>query len=511
MGVTIRCGEHIALFCCGMRSKEGQHGVIALEVLGASPNVPGVAQHAATTLRFGGVAIDSRAVMAGDLFVALPGEHVDGHQFVAAALAGGAHGALVRRAWLREHGDALAPHATLIDTAEPVASIDQVRPVVVAVDDPLATLQHMAHVHRLRMSAHVIGITGSVGKTSTKEVVAAVLRQRFRTLHSGKSFNNEIGVPLTLLRLEPEHEVGVVEMGTYGPGEIAFLCRLAHPTIAIVTNVGVSHLERMGSPDVVAVAKRELVEALPADGVAILNDDDERVRGMVAYTTARPLLYGTTPRAELWVNNIERRGLNGIAFDVHYHGDTLRIETPLLGQHAVYIALPAIAAGLVLDMPWEQIVAGLQDASMQSRIGVVPGLNGATILDDTYNASPASCQAALDLLADVPAGERVAVFGDMAELGPIEEAGHRVVGRAAAAVVDRLIVVGRKARWIADAARETNALLPIICTETNHEAAAALRPLLKQNMVVLVKGARVARTEAIVAALRGGGDTHREA
>jgi UDP-N-acetylmuramoyl-tripeptide--D-alanyl-D-alanine ligase len=166
---------------------------------------------------------------------------------------------------------------------------------------------------------------------------------------------------------------------------------------------------------------------------------------------------------------------------------------------------------LVLDMPWEQIVAGLQDASMQSRIGVVPGLNGATILDDTYNASPASCQAALDLLADVPAGERVAVFGDMAELGPIEEAGHRVVGRAAAAVVDRLIVVGRKARWIADAARETNALLPIICTETNHEAAAALRPLLKQNMVVLVKGARVARTEAIVAALRGGEDTHREA
>ena len=491
-------------------SKEGQPGVIALEVLGANPNVPGVVQRAATTLCFGGVAIDSRTVVAGDLFVALPGEHVDGHQFVAAALTRGAHGALVRRAWLHEHGAALTPHATLIDDAEPVAFIDHARPVVVAVDDPLATLQHMAHAHRQRMPAHVIRITGSVGKTSTKEAVAAVLRQRFHTLHSGKSFNNEIGVPLTLLRLEPQHEVAVVEMGTYGPGEIALLCRLAHPTIGIVTNIGVSHLERMGSPDVVAVAKRELVEALPADGVAILNDDDERARAMVEHTPARSLLYGTTPRAELWADNIERRGLNGIAFDVHYHGDTRRIQTPLLGRHAVYIALPAIAAGLVLGMPWKQIMVGLQDAAMQSRIGVVRGLNGATILDDTYNASPASCQAALDLLADVPAGERVAVFGDMAELGPIEEAGHRAVGRAAAAVVDRLIVVGHKARWIAEAASETNAALPIICADTNEEAASALRPLLKQNMVVLIKGARVARTEAIVAALRDGEDTHRE-
>lgn len=493
-----------------MRSKEGQYGVIELEVLGVNKNVPVGAPDAATTLRFGGVAIDSRAVEAGDLFVALPGEHVDGHQFVVAALARGAHGALVRRTWLHEHGDALGAQATLINTAKPVASFDPARSVIVGVDDPLATLQHMAHAHRQRMPAHVIGITGSVGKTSTKEAVAAVLRQRFHTLHSGKSFNNEIGVPLTLLRLEPQHEVAVVEMGTYGPGEIALLCRLAHPNIGIVTNVGVSHLERMGSPDVVAVAKRELVEALPVDGVAILNDDDERVRAMVERTTARPLLYGTTPRASLWADNVERRGLNGIAFDVHYEGSTHRIETPLLGRHAVYIALPAIAAGLVLGMPWEQIMAGLQDAAMQSRIGVVPGLNGATILDDTYNASPASCQAALDLLADVPAGERVAVFGDMAELGPIEEAGHRAVGRAAAAVANRLIVVGEKARWIGEAARETNAALPIICTDTNDAAAAALRPLLQQDMVVLIKGARVARTEAIVAALRDGKDTHRE-
>jgi len=473
-------------------------------VLNSTNAVPQL-EAALFAIAFSGIAIDSRAVVGGDLFVALPGEQVDGHQFVTVALDRGAHGALVRRTWLHEHGAELVQRAQLINAAEPASVMNDERPVVIAVADPLATLQQLAHEHRRRMPAQVIGITGSVGKTSTKEAVAAVLRQRLCTLYSGRSFNNEIGVPLTLLRLEPEHEVAVVEMGTYGPGEIALLCEWAHPNIAIVTNVGVSHLERMGSPDVVAVAKRELVESLPADGVAILNNDDHRVRAMVEHTRARPFFYGTTPDAALWADNIERRGLSGIAFAVHYAGETHRMETPLLGKHAVYIALPAIAAGLTLGMSWDEIAAGLQDAAMQSRIGVVQGVNGATILDDTYNASPASCQAALDLLVDVP-GQHLAVFGEMAELGPIEEEGHRAVGRAAAAAADRLVVVGRKARWIAQAAQETNPALPIIYAESNDDAVAALRPLLRHDTIMLVKGARVARTEAIVHALRAGGE-----
>jgi UDP-N-acetylmuramoyl-tripeptide--D-alanyl-D-alanine ligase len=456
---------------------------------------------ALSQVTFGGIAIDSRVVRPGDLFVALLGEHVDGHQFVRAALERGAQGALVRRSWLHEHASDWDADAAIVEAPELSSDVTGERPLVIAVDDPLATLQQLAHLHRRRMGAQVIGITGSVGKTSTKEAAAAVLRQHFKTLYSGKSYNNEIGVPLTLLRLEPEHEVAVVEMGTYGLGEIALLCQWAEPNIGIVTNVGVSHLERMGSPDVVAVAKRELIESLPSDGVAILNNDDPRVRAMAEHTDARCVFYGSTADSDIWADNIERRGLGGIAFDVHYRGETHRLETSLLGQHAIYIALPVIAAGLVLGMTWNAIAAGLRDEAMQRRISVVRGVNGATVLDDTYNASPASCQAALDLLADVP-GRRVAVFGDMAELGPIEEEGHRSVGQAAAAVVDQLVVVGDKARWIGEAAQQRRALLPVVYANTNAEAAAALRPLLTSDTVILVKGARVARTEEIVDALR---------
>ncbi|HEX6293079.1 MAG TPA: UDP-N-acetylmuramoyl-tripeptide--D-alanyl-D-alanine ligase [Herpetosiphonaceae bacterium] len=452
---------------------------------------------------FANVVIDSRLVDAGDLFVALPGEHADGHQFVADALRRGAFGVLVRRDWAAEHVQALDQSVAIVADGDSLALVQPDQPIVFAVADPLATLQRLSARHRQHMTVDVIGITGSVGKTSTKEVAAAVLRQRFNTLYSGKSYNNEIGVPLTLLRLEPQHQVAVIEMGTYGPGEIALLCELARPKYAILTNVGVSHLERMKTPDTVAVAKRELVEALPADGVAILNIDDQRVRAMAERTSARSFFYGIDPQADLWADQIESRGLDGLAFTVHYGGETRRFETPMLGRHAIYIALPSIAAGLLLGLSWDEIAAGLCDAGVQARIVVVPGLNGATILDDTYNASPASCRAALDLLAQVP-GRRTAVFGDMAELGPIEESGHRAVGRAAAAVVDRLVVVGSKARWIGEAAQEGPNAPEVFFTRSNGEAVELLRPLLSADDVILVKGARVAQTEEIVDELRAG-------
>lgn len=456
-----------------------------------------------TQRSFAGVVIDSRLIQTGDLFVALPGEQVDGHAFVGDALRRGAFGVIVRRDWAAEHLQTLDQSVAVIADSDSLSLLPPDQPIVFAVADPLLTLQQLSTIHRQRMSAEVIGITGSVGKTSTKEVAAAVLRQGFKTLYSGKSYNNEIGVPLTLLRLEPEHELAVIEMGTYGPGEIRLLCELARPRYAIVTNVGVSHLERMKTPDTVAVAKREIVESLPADGVAILNIDDHRVRDMINHTQARPFLYGLNPEADLWADAIESRGLSGIAFTVHYGSESRRLETPLLGQHAVYIALPSIAMGLLKGLSWEQIAAGLCDAAAQSRIVVVPGPHGATILDDTYNASPASCRAALDLLAQVP-GRRTAVFGDMAELGPIEESGHREVGYAAAAVVDRLVVVGDKARWIGEAAQEGPRAPEVFFLRSNAEAADLLRPLLSAEDVVLVKGARVAQTEEIVNALRVG-------
>lgn len=447
------------------------------------------------------VVIDSRQVAGGDLFVALPGEHVDGHQFVGDALRRGARGALVRRDWAAEHVHELDQSVAIVADRDSLALAQANQPVVFAVDDPLATLQQLSAIHRRRISARVIGITGSVGKTSTKEATAAVLRQQLKTHYSSKSYNNEIGVPLTLLGLQPEHEAAVIEMGTYGPGEIDLLCRLARPMYGIVTNVGVSHLDRMKTQEVIAQSKGELIEALPSNGVAILNGDDQFVRGMAARTSARTLFYGFNPECELWADEVDNGGLGGISFTAHYGNERQRIEVPLLGRHAVYIALPSIAAGLVLGLSWEAIRAGLRDGGLQSRMVVVRSVNGATILDDSYNAAPASCKAALDVLATVP-GHRTAVFGDMAELGPVDELGHREVGVAAAGIVDQLVVVGRKARWIGEAALAQPDAPQVIFAGSNAEAAALLQPLLAPNDVVLVKGARVAQTEEIVNALR---------
>lgn len=453
---------------------------------------------------FTDVVIDSRLVTRGDLFVALPGEQVDGHRFVGDALRRGAYGALVRRDWAAEHVQELDQAVAIVADVDSLALVQPGQPIVFAVPDPLTTLQRLSAIHRRRMLAAVIGITGSVGKTSTKELTAAVLRQKLKTHYSGKSYNNEIGVPLTLLRLERQHEVAVVEMGTYGPGEIALLCELAQPRYGIVTNVGVSHLDRMQTQDVIAQAKGELVEALPPDGVAILNHDDPRVAAMANRTQARVFFYGLDSAADLWADTIETHGLDGVSFTAHYQDDAHRLRMPLLGRHAIYVALPAIATGLVLGLEWEEIAAGLCDPMVQPRIKIVRGINGATILDDSYNAAPASCIAALDLLATLP-GRHIAVFGDMAELGPIDEAGHREVGRHAAGIVQRLVAVGQKARWIGEEAQAQPHAPEVIFVRSNGEAAEVLRALLRVNDVALVKGARVAQTEEIVEALRAEG------
>jgi UDP-N-acetylmuramoyl-tripeptide--D-alanyl-D-alanine ligase len=444
-----------------------------------------------------GVAIDSREVRPGDLFVALPGERADGHSYVAHALERGTSAALVRRDWAVDAAAAL-PFPVAVVTDPTVETLQP--PALIAVDDPLKTLQAWAAEHRSRFDLPVIGITGSVGKTSTKELLAAVLRQRLVTLANVKSFNNEIGLPLTLLQLGPEHQAAVLEMGTYGPGDIALLCAMARPRYAVELNVGASHLERMRTYETVARAKAELVEALPPDGVAILNGDDHRVRAMRERTTARSVLFGLDPSNDIWADAVESRGLDGIAFTLHMHGDEQRLELPLIGRHHVYTALAVIAVARELDLRWDAIAAGLGDVKEQPRLIVRPGMHDATLIDDTYNASPASCQAALDVLAEMP-GRRIAVFGDMAELGPEEVAGHQAVGRAAAAVVDLLVAVGAKARLIGEAALRAPLKPEVLFATTNAEATELLLHRLRAGDYVLVKGARVAATEQIVAAL----------
>jgi UDP-N-acetylmuramoyl-tripeptide--D-alanyl-D-alanine ligase len=449
---------------------------------------------------------DSRAAGPGDLFVALAGERTDGHRFLADVAGRGAGGALVSAATIAAHPEWL-PSERAFALVEPTTAqgLDEAPEgsfLLIAVDDPLMALQRLAVYHRRQLTPTVVGITGSVGKTTTKEVVAAVLSRRFRTLKSQRSFNTDVTVSATLLNLTPADEVAVLEMGMWAAGEIRFLADLARPHIGIVTNIGPSHLERMGTLEAIANAKAELVESLPADGTAILNYDDERVRALAARTPARVLFYGLDPRADLWADEIVGHGLGGIGFRAHYAGEELTLRLPLLGRHSVHTALAAAAAGLTMGMGWDEIVAGLSDEGAQLRLLTVSTESGATLIDDTYNAAPTSTLAALNLLADLD-GRRVAVLGDMLELGDHEELGHRLVGRRAAEVAELLVAVGRRAAWVADEALASG--MPaerVLRAATPADALPLLRGLLRAGDYVLVKGSRGVALDQIVSALQ---------
>ena len=446
--------------------------------------------------------VDSRLAKAGALFIALIGEQVDGHHYIEDAIQQGAIGALVDRNKV-ERLALTAPHAVITPDGAGLAEAQPGQVLLVAVEDPLVALQRLATYHRGLFTPTVIGITGSVGKTSTKEVVASVLRRKYRTLKNPRSYNNETTMPIVLMELDGDHEVAVLEMGIYGPGDLTLLTQIARPKIGIVTVVGPSHMERMGSIEAIAQAKSELVQALPADGVAILNYDDERVRAMATQTAAQVFFYGLDPAAHIWADEVVGRGLEGISFRAHHAGESVTLNLPLLGRHSVHTALAAAAAGLVLGLGWDAIVEGLRDESAQLRVLAVPGVNGSTLIDDTYNASPVSTLAALNLLADLDAGRRVAVLGDMLELGPVEEESHRLVGRRATEVVQTLIVVGQRARWIAEEALAYG--MPsdqVIQASSNEQVVALLAAQLQPGDYVLLKASRGAAMERIVTALQ---------
>jgi UDP-N-acetylmuramoyl-tripeptide--D-alanyl-D-alanine ligase len=353
----------------------------------------------------------------------------------------------------------------------------------------------------------VIGITGSVGKTTSKEIIATVVSQRYSTLRSEGNYNNEIGLPLTLLQLTSNHERVVLEMGMYDVGEIAQLAEIAVPQVGVVTNVGPSHLERLGTMDRISLAKAELPQALPPageGGVAILNADDERVRAMASQTRARVFAYGLDPNADLWADDIQSEGLEGIRFRFHCDQETIHAHVLMLGRHSVHTALCAAAVGLVEDLSWEEIMTGLRDQSTQLRLFAVPGPSGALILDDTYNASPASCVAALNLLEELE-GRRIAVLGDMYELGRYEQEGHKLVGRCVRDVADLLITVGHLGRLIGQEALRAGMISDAVhLVESNSQAVDLLRALIGTGTGsdrILVKGSRGMDMEEIVTAL----------
>ena len=442
--------------------------------------------------------VDSRQIIPGGLFIALKGERTDGHDYVTIAFERGAHLALIERdlstafSVLDLRSGSIVEDLTIPDV-----------PFCLLVQDCLQALQRVAHFWRRKLDLRVIGITGSVGKSTTKELVASVLGQRYRTLKNPGNMNNEIGLPITLLRLTPGHEVAVLEMGFYVPGEIDLLCDLALPQVGVVTNVGTVHAERAGSQEVIARGKSELVRSLPPapEGTAILNYDDPWVRDMAGKTQAQVLFYGLDPQADLWADEVDGLGLEGIRFRMHYRDESIYLRVPLIGRHSVHTVLRAAAVGLVEGLTWQEIVSGLRAGHSQLRLVAVRTVSGALLLDDTYNATPESTMAALNLLEELE-GRRVAVLGDMLELGPYESIGHEMVGVRAAEVVDELVTVGERGRMIA-AAAQTAGLegTKIIELESAEQVIEYLRPRLGEKDVVLVKGSHGMRMDRIVAAL----------
>jgi UDP-N-acetylmuramoyl-tripeptide--D-alanyl-D-alanine ligase len=479
------------------RPGEGQPALTAVEISEAT----GGRLVRSSDMAIRGAAVDSRAVAPGNLFVALPGEITDGHRFLEHAISAGAAALLVREAdWSAGAGTKPAGAVDAEAVAGVLAAADRAGAAIVAVPDTLAALHAVATVWRGRFSPLVVGVTGSIAKTSTKEAVTAVLGERYTTLKSEGNANNEIGLPLTVLRMGPEHEAAVLEMGMYVGGEIAQLAAIARPRIGVVTAVREVHLSRIGSIEAVERAKAELVEALPADGTAVLNADDARVAGMRNRTAARTITYGFSPEADVRGGEVVSGGLDGMRFDLVTPAGTVRVSTPALGRHGVYNGLAAAAVGLAAGLDLGRIAAGLAigwQAQHRDQIVRIPGL---TILDDTYNASPASMLAAMELLSTLP-GRHVAVLGEMFELGDAQERGNREVGVAAVALVDLLVVVGDGAAGIAaGAAKLGDRVVRVPSRET---AMAVLRERLRPGDAVLVKASRSAALELLVASLAG--------
>ncbi len=447
------------------------------------------------------VAIDSRLAVAGSAFYAFAGERVDGHDYVSAAFAAGAIVAFVERA---------LPGIRTVTPAEVSALSHQDLPVAVLVPGTLAALQQAAARYRATLPLEVIGVTGSVGKTTAKEAIAAVMAQGRRVLKSAGNANNEIGLPLTLLKAQPWHEVAVLEMGMYALGEIALLCSLARPRLGVVTNVQPVHLERLGAIEQIAAAKAELVAALPADGVAVLNGDDVRVAAMAGLHGGPSVLVGWGRANQVRIVDAQLRGLAGITLELEIAdlatlgvaSERRRVESSMLGRHAAMPVALAVAVGRVQGLDWQQIERGLQALGRGPRLIPRQGRRETIVLDDVYNASPAAVAGALKLLASLP-GRRIAVLGDMLELGEAEEASHREVGALCARCVDLLITRGERARLIASAAREAGLSAAAVIEVADNEAVlAALDGVAGPGDTILVKGSRGMAMESIVAGWR---------
>lgn len=450
-------------------------------------------------MRVVGVSTDSRTLQPGRLFVPLKGERLDGHRFLEEALEEGAAGALAE-----EDGPGRAELLRALLERRELWS----RAFLVGVPGSTWDAFHrLAAGHRARFQIPVVAVTGSNGKTTTKELVAQILASRWRTLRSPGNFNNDVGLPLTLLDLGPEFEALVVEMGMRGRGEIERLCQLAQPTAGIVTNVGPVHLARLGSIEAIAAAKAELVEALPGDGIAVLNGEDPLVRAMASRTQARVITYGLR-EGDVSAKDLEL-GRDGARFHLVWRGGqgeaAVPVQLPLLGRHNVVNGLAAAACALAMGLELDQVrEALLRVQAPKLRLERVE-IQGRSVINDAYNASPASMAAALEVLAQVASGRKGAVLGDMLELGSVAQEEHLQLGRRAArAGLAYLVVVGEHSGHVGQGAREAGMAADAIHVASGWEDAAQLLESLSQaGDTVLVKASRGLGLERVVQYLAG--------
>lgn len=434
------------------------------------------------------VFIDSRAVAPGGVFIALPGEHVDGHECIPDAIANGARVLIVTRS---------------AEQVAPVVSAPSDREVtVIRVSDGLAALQALASYHRSRLHCEVVGVTGSTGKTSTKDFLGAVLSASFRTVLTQGNRNNEVGVPLTVLAAGADTDVLVVEMGMRGAGQIARLCEIARPTMGLLTNVGTSHIEILGSQDAVADAKGELIAAIPSEGAVFLNGDDAYSARLAERAAAPVVRYGLGETADVRALDVSVDPESHPTFSVVAGAERFEVTLGVPGRHNVYNALAASAVALRLGMTPDEIAAALSGAELSAmRMQVFTTAGGIVVVNDAYNANPVSMRAAVETLADMTAGERrIAVLGDMAELGSLTELAHFRIGEAIATLpIDQLVTVGPRAKRIAEGAAAAGmAADRVRACVTPAEASEVLDDLLAPGDIVLVKASRVMGLEAIV-------------
>jgi UDP-N-acetylmuramoyl-tripeptide--D-alanyl-D-alanine ligase len=432
-----------------------------------------------------GYSIDSRTVGPGELFFAVKGERLDGHDYANAALGKGAARAVVQKDQLHRYPDKAG---------------------LLAVDDTLVALQTLATAVRKLWGKPLVGITGSAGKTTTKEAVAHVLAARFRVLKSEGNFNNHFGLPLMLLKLEPEHDVAVIEMGMSHAGEIRALAKIARPEIGVVTNVAPVHLEFFDSLAGIARAKYELIESLPAGGTAVLNADDDYVSQFGRDFKGKVVTYGTRAMADVRAENIQTRGAEGSEFDVVMTGGRAHAHLPLVGEHNVLNALAAVTVGVIRGLKPSEAVSALATLAPPDQRGQVLQLGNITVINDCYNSNPKALDAMVDALAAMKAGRRIVVAGEMLELGPAGEQLHRAAGQhMAEKKISVLVGVRGLAQAMVDGARHSGTEAEFVATP--EEAGEWLAREARDGDVVLLKASRGVKLEKALEAWKARRDS----